>query len=1418
MNKDQYIIDEKATAIQNLDTGEFVMSGEGGGKGGGGRAAREADNTLRSAAVVRVVEVLGEGPIAGLCGGAQGILINSTPLQNQDGTYNFPRVAWDYRVGLPQQDYMPGFPSASSELNVSAPVLTTTPVVRTTSEAGIDAVKVVIQLPEGLNAQNLKNGDLNGTSVSFRIDTKLTSQGNWIPYDSYTISGKTTSVYETQYRIPRPAGTGPWDVRVVRLTADSDKQSLRNKIAWARMTEIVDVKLGYEDTAVLGIAIDAESVGSTIPTRSYMVKGRIISVPVNYNPETRVYAGIWNGTFKQAWTDNPAWILYDLLTHERYGMGEFITNSDIDIYSFYDASVYNDGLVPDGKGGQEPRFTFSTLLNTQEAAGRVLQLVAGAFNASLVQINGKWTVLQDRPTSPARNITNSNVVDGEFNYRSSGLYDRHTAFNVTWNDRTDRYLLKTSVVEDTAGIARYGYVPYDLAAYGATTEGQAIRKGKWALETELNQTELVTFRMGMNGFDLINNDIVQVFDEDYTKTIGEGRILSAVGTKVVLDRAVPVRTGASLTYTLADGFTTAVSLIVNPEEVTDTLTLQTAPLQPILQDSVYIVIDRIQPRQFKILNLTYPDDGTVEVEAVFHDPNKYSRVEQGINVPAPIFSDTDRINSTVVVTPTNLIFVENAVLNPDGTITRTLLVNWTPATTGSIPVGYYIQYNRSEDTSVYDQTPVSAYTIPVTGDGVYSIYITAFDGIGRVAGSVLAGEYVVNSETLGTLSNVQNLYVKGTSSLLWNSSDLNISWEPNSANIKLTQDYEVQVRTVGGTLLYTTITTATEFTYTLNQNRADNSRNAAGPAGTLVITVTPRDLFSRKGAATVVTFTNPAPAAVTGLTVYPGYQQASIQWNNQTEPDVIGYLVWRGLTPGFTPSSANLVAEGLINNVKDAPILDSTTYYYKVAAYDIFHRDLSGASLNVTSSLGVTTTPGANVNEYRLSGSIFKPNDPEPNKVTWTGGEVYQTLGVGSGTSWSISPGGATWTEGILYIYYKAGDTFLTASSLLSDAVAANKIIVATYRGGTNLEAANGRAYMDGSLVIAGTIAAGSLAVGAVRAENIAVTQLQAISSDLGQMTGGSLTMNENSFIRGGQVDYAQGEGFFAGYSEGLYKLSMGTNDHFLRYNGYDKLEISCDLFAARGTFGGSLLAGVLNFSELEGITYQYPNPGTYYVVVPAGKTTMRIAMCGGGGGGGFGGWDNNKQNGGGGGGGSSDLVVATFNNLTPGATLEIIIGAGGVGATGTIAPDQGGHGGDGGTSSVAGYLVVEGGLGGRGGYSVNPGAGGLGKNGGGNGGAGGRAYQVASTSPVFGGITTYTWYAGARGSAGLSTNGGSNGGVGGEGAMDINPPDNPANIYASNGQGGKAIIEFFNPNSVVTKTSYDILLSALTRQGIATV
>lgn len=1180
----------KATGSEltkNLDTGIVYITGAKGKGGGSAHTAVEANNTLRSAAVVKVIEVISEGPIVGVCGGARGILINNTPLMNADGTYNFPRIGWDYRVGLPSQDYMPGFASAAAEISVNAPLLLATPVVRTTTSVNIDSVKIAMQLPQGLSDQNTQNGDLNGSSVQFRVDTKLTASGTWTTYNTYTITGKTTSPYEAQYRIERPYGAGLWDIRVTRITADPGA-AVKNQTTVARLTEIIDVKLGYNDTAVIGLAIDAESVGSSIPTRSYMVKGKIVSVPTNYTEANisggtlgttgTAYSGVWNGTFKQAWTQNPAWILYDLLTHPRYGMGEFISVNDIDIYSFYDAAVYNDTLVSDGSGGLESRFTFGGILTTQEDAGKVLQLVAGAFRSRLLQINGKWTILQDRPTSPVRNISNSNVQDGQFIYKSTGLFERHTAFNVTWNNRADRYLQKVSTVEDTVGIARYGYFPLDLAAYGATTEGQALRMAKWSLDTEQNQTETVTFKMGLNGFDLLPNDIVNLFDEDYTNVAGGGRIVSVVGTTVTLDKPVTLVSGSKISLTLADGITIEEKPIVQTSGTVSTFTVGSAFSTSVLQGADYIVITSISARQFKVLNLRFPSEMVVEVEALYHDPAKYGRVETGVSVPAEVFSNANAINNTVVVCPTALTFLEDAVRNADNTVTRHILASWTPSTLGSIASGYQVRYSRNGATSVLLDTPQTMVSIPVNADGVYSINVLAYDSTGRICGTSLTGDYTINSAASGILGAVANFYVRGTSALLWNTDDLTVSWEANGANLTPTQDYLVVVSTNGGAELRRELITDTKYTYTLAKNRADNLTLGGSPSATVKISVTPRDLFSRNGTTTLASFVNAVPDAVTGLSVFAGTQAATVQWESSSDTDTLGYLLWRGLTSTFSPGPGNLICEGMLNSFSEVNLADSTVYYYKVAAYDTFSRNLSGVGLNVSAAVSGTTSSGSSINEYELTGIIFTPNSPSTNNVAWSAGSAYKALGTGSGATWAISSGSVSWAGGVVYVYYKEGQTDLLTTTSITTAVAADQTIVATYRGGTNLEVGSGRAYIDGSLILAGTVAASQIVAGSLTATQFAATNLSGIFADLGTITAGNITLNSTGFIKSGQTAYATGTGLWLGSVSGVTKFSVGNTSQGFTWDG-SVFTIKGALDAATGTFSGALDAATGTFS-----------------------------------------------------------------------------------------------------------------------------------------------------------------------------------------------------------------------------------------------
>lgn len=1096
--------------MQNKINSEITGAGGGGkGGGGGGRPAQEAPNTLSSAAAVRIVEVVSEGEIEGICGGAQGIYLNGTPLQASAGNYNFPRAGWEYRVGLPVQDYMQGFSNIETEVAVNTPVTVPAAVVRTVG-ATVDAVRVTVQLPEGLSQQDTSTGDLNGSSVSFVIDTKPSSSGTWVNAQTYTISGKTTSVYEKQYRIARPAGTGSWDVRVLRVTADSTVASLRNATTVSRITEIQEVKsevVQYNNTAVVGLVIDAESVGNQIPNRSYLVKGLKVKVPSNYNPVTRVYSGIWNGTFQTAWTDNPAWILYDLLTNERYGMGEFITPSNIDKFSFYDAAVYNDagivydlagnyasGGVPDGKGGFEPRFTCNIVIASREEALRVLQTIAGSMRATLSYVNGLLTVLQDRPSDPVKLITKANVIDGLFNYKGTGLFERHTGVNVTFNDRTDRHLQRITTVDAStttgamrtallAAEAKYGYNPVDVAAYGATTEGQAIRHGRWLLDTEINQTELAQWSMSLNGFDLLPGDIVQVYDEDYTDKVGAGRIVSVTGTTVVLDRAVALSTDAKLRVLLADGVTIEERDIVESGGTLSTITLNTAFSQAVPNGRDYILVTTVAPRQFKILSVSQTENNEVSVEAVQHDPNKYARVELGVEVPAPVFTNA---TPTTVNAPTGLTFRESQINDANeglNGVRRSLLVSWVAPSQGVVR-SYQVRYRVNLGDWVNANVTTPSFNIEQAYAGAYEVMVSGVSIQGNVGDST-SGTYTINTTGGGasTLNAPTTLQVVGGGTA-FTSPDLTFEFTNPASNATVLdatlRDFEIRIyETAGNTVVRTVYVPAVaagqkaSFSYTYPMNLTDG-----GPRRTLRVEVRCRDAKNNLSNAANVTFTNAAPAALTGVAVSGSFKNNFIKWTASTDPDIAGYLVWRGTTAGFTPSASNLVFDGVASAFTDSGLPDLTTYYYKLAAYDEFGKNYTGAGLNVVTSTAVTTLDTIQTNEYRVSGVTWEPNDPSPNSVSWTACTVIKSLGSSAGSSFAVAAGSAAWTTGVLYIYYTEGEGIFRSTTALANAVAPNKIIVATYRGGTDLEVGDGKAFTDGSLLIAGTVGAAQLVAG----------------------------------------------------------------------------------------------------------------------------------------------------------------------------------------------------------------------------------------------------------------------------------------------------------------------------------------------------
>ncbi|WP_323130714.1 TipJ family phage tail tip protein [Sinorhizobium medicae] len=455
----------------------FVIAGRGGvggkrGRGGGGGS--EAPNSLKSRQIARIIDLLSEGPIVGPWDGAKSVYFDGVPVLGDDGTPNFENWTIAGNSGWPDQPVLPGFAQQQGEVAVSLQIKKDTPINRTILNGDVNRCRVTVSVPS-LQVQNTTTGDIKGTSVVFRVYLQ-SNGGGFALVTEHTISGKTNTRYQRALAFPL-TGDPPWDIRLERVTADSTKNNLQNDLYWDSFTEIIDQKINYTLSAVIGYTIDAEQF-QTIPKRVVDCGGLIVSVPVNYDPITRVYTGVWSGTFKQAWTDNPAWVLYDLVTQNRYGLGDFVSINDIDKWGLYSIGQWCDALVPNGRGGQEPRWTFNGVISSQQEAFDLLAAVASVFRGGMYWAGGQMVGMADKPSDPVAQYTNANVLDGAFSYHDADIFARKTQYLVRWNDPTNLGEPRPALVEDQTGIAKFGIKRDEIIAIGCTSEGQAQRVGE----------------------------------------------------------------------------------------------------------------------------------------------------------------------------------------------------------------------------------------------------------------------------------------------------------------------------------------------------------------------------------------------------------------------------------------------------------------------------------------------------------------------------------------------------------------------------------------------------------------------------------------------------------------------------------------------------------------------------------------------------------------------------------------------------------------------------------------------------------------------------------------------------------------------------------------------------------------------------
>ncbi|GCO60321.1 phage attachment tail tip protein J [Escherichia coli] len=617
------------------------------GKGSSkGHTPREARDNLKSTQLLSVIDAISEGPVEGPVDGLKSVLLNSTPVLDSEGNTNISGVTVVFRAGEQEQTPPEGFESSGSETVLGTEVKYDTPITRTITSANIDRLRFTF----GVQAlvETTSKGDRNPSEV--RLLVQIQRNGGWVTEKDITIKGKTTSQYLASVVVdnlpPRP-----FNIRMRRMTPDSTTDQLQNKTLWSSYTEIIDVKQCYPNTALVGVQVDSEQFGSQQVSRNYHLRGRILQVPSNYNPQTRQYSGIWDGTFKPAYSNNMAWCLWDMLTHPRYGMGKRLGAADVDKWALYVIGQNCDQSVPDGFGGTEPRITCNAYLTTQRKAWDVLSDFCSAMRCMPVWNGQTLTFVQDRPSDKVWTYNRSNVVmpdDGApFRYSFSALKDRHNAVEVNWIDPDNGWETATELVEDTQAIARYGRNVTKMDAFGCTSRGQAHRAGLWLIKTELLETQTVDFSVGAEGLRHVPGDVIEICDDDYAGISTGGRVL-AVNSQtrtLTLDREITLPSSGTTLISLVDGQGNPVSVEV--QSVTDGVKVKVSRVPDgVAEYSVWgLKLPTLRQRLFRCVSIRENDDGTYAITAVQHVPEKEAIVDNGAHF------DGDQSGTVNGVTP-----------------------------------------------------------------------------------------------------------------------------------------------------------------------------------------------------------------------------------------------------------------------------------------------------------------------------------------------------------------------------------------------------------------------------------------------------------------------------------------------------------------------------------------------------------------------------------------------------------------------------------------------------------------------------------------------------------------------------------------------------------------------------------------------
>lgn len=658
----------------------------------------EANDTVNSRAMASVLDLLGEGVIGGLIDGAKSIFLNDTPLQNSDNSYNFSGVTWWFRDGSQDQSVIDGFDFIETPKSVGRQLKQTSQVNVSLDSADSDRVRVVMKFPS-LRSIDKKSGDTNGTTVQFKFQIDAGNGGGFVDVvaegesnATISLTAKKTGVYYRSYVLDLPKPAKAYTLRAIRLTEDhTDNSYLYDDTYIDSIGEIVNTSLNYPNSALVGLKINSEQFGSSMPTRSYLIKGLKIRVPSNYNADTNSYDGNWDGTFKLASSSNPAWILFDLLTNTRYGLGQFVQESMINIGELYQIGRYCDAFVDDGFGGKEKRFAINTQITSRQDAYRVVQDIAGAFRGMVYWAGGMVHITQDSPADPVMLFSNSNVVNGSFAYKGSARKDRYSVALITYNNKEDGYKQSVEYVEDQEAIKRYGIRKTESVAFGCTSRGQAHRVGLWTLYTSRMESEVITFAVGMDSVFLMPGDIVLIADKFRAGRRNSGRIIGYTSNSIKLDAPVDLTSvGNHITFLSAEGKMVGRDILENGKNIT-TVTFKTAlsSNETPVSDAVWVIAQPdLTPLQARVVSVAEGDDGTsFNITAIQNNPTKYEAIDSG----AQLIPQNTTVLDPTFSKPSGLAITEGTYLSSPGNLSVSLTATWQGKS-----AQYYISWRRSD--------------------------------------------------------------------------------------------------------------------------------------------------------------------------------------------------------------------------------------------------------------------------------------------------------------------------------------------------------------------------------------------------------------------------------------------------------------------------------------------------------------------------------------------------------------------------------------------------------------------------------------------------------------------------------------------------------------------------------------------------